>query len=595
MRKQKRHGLFIIITTILSIPVLTLALLTQNFPQISIHLDGFPKITDEEYFVQNSIQEDSSIFATSQTGINQSCRWEVNGQPCGTTSESVLVRDYYPVHSDFDCKTKSTYTAQSSSVQQTTCSNSPGSKCYELSGKTNTCIASVTIPTTNACIRYARCSTTILGQSYQNVKQCQLVCKNLPTPTPSPSTTVSQLKIDKENNSTGSAGQYKVNFPDNYPRKTYRDSLLTAPTPKYATNNLPITDKRVLVIFINPIKSGKSMMSYSPTFTSLKNGRTDSQLIDSIAKEYSNYFFRLSAGKLRLSISNIYEERSLFGESSKFTFDSLAGCIKVVSAMDPLFSLCNEYRTQIMASPEMPKYYKFCEKAKEANADMIWFFAPNYFIPSESFLIGPTNTILGSKLYPSGPSHIVPGCDKHIPVITDPATAPFHTLPHGLAHYAEAIIHSMSDRWQKSDREKYHERFVRYESYSQYYAGTQVGRSGTTSRVSLAYPTCGNVHYPGNASYDKPYNFSIANINYNSECEKFRNFPSNTGNVRTINCSEWGCSDNGWQAYFMQHIPNNSGTTQLRSKTGKVIDVRNNWWFYIFSPDETLKLVEKSI
>jgi hypothetical protein len=89
--------------------------------------------------------------------------------------------------------------------------------------------------------------------------------------------------------------------------------------------------------------------------------------------------------------------------------------------------------------------------------------------------------------------------------------------------------------------------------------------------------SCGTFHNPPNAT--KEYD-SRNTTNFISDCRNWK--PDGSGIKETINCSAWGCSQIGWEKFWMQNIPGANNT--LYNGSIKI----PNWWVYIGDPDNCI-------
>lgn len=93
---------------------------------------------------------------------------------------------------------------------------------------------------------------------------------------------------------------------------------------------------------------------------------------------------------------------------------------------------------------------------------------------------------------------------------------------------------------------------------------------------------CGNAHGslntpvpdsdPDNAGQ---YNRDDRHMEENT-CDDWERYPALTGATTRNNCDKWGCTDLGWNRYWLGKIPNFAG------RNGSL---RNNWWAYVLDWD----------
>lgn len=101
-----------------------------------------------------------------------------------------------------------------------------------------------------------------------------------------------------------------------------------------------------------------------------------------------------------------------------------------------------------------------------------------------------------------------------------------------------------------------------------------------TGENSGQYPRserCGNVHFPPNGRYDYDYGNTS---NVRTACENWN--PLNTGTKIRINCTRWGCTQEGYLKWWMQNMPNMNNTLTFNGKT------LPNWWDFQVDFEEQL-------
>lgn len=176
-------------------------------------------------------------------------------------------------------------------------------------------------------------------------------------------------------------------------------------------------------------------------------------------------------------------------------------------------------------------------------------------------MIGPTQ---GFDV--NGRSYKIDTCSKHFIVVNGTYDRPTNML-HNIGHRVEATMRYLTQNWINADRQKYWDQFASIEKYN----GQVV--SGVT---------CGNAHFPFNASQD--YAYDNKNVQTNN-CSDWKNFPNLKNTQESYGCDKWGCTDEGWQERWLGSIPKNTGETQMTSRSGKKINFPNNWWNLLLSPD----------
>lgn len=101
--------------------------------------------------------------------------------------------------------------------------------------------------------------------------------------------------------------------------------------------------------------------------------------------------------------------------------------------------------------------------------------------------------------------------------------------------------------------------------------------SGDNGQTYARSARCGNVHFPPNGRYDYDYSNTSR---VNSYCESWN--PQGTGTKKRFNCTEWGCTQEGYLKWWMQNMPNANNTLTYSSKT------LPNWWDFQVDFDDMM-------
>jgi hypothetical protein len=94
---------------------------------------------------------------------------------------------------------------------------------------------------------------------------------------------------------------------------------------------------------------------------------------------------------------------------------------------------------------------------------------------------------------------------------------------------------------------------------------------------------CGNIHYPPGTIIGQEEYIYDKNTNITSDCDGYLNFPTGPFPNQSLNCSAWGCNQEGYVRWWLNHIPSAPGMTTSFNKT-----IYNNWWKYYAYWDETV-------
>jgi hypothetical protein len=124
-----------------------------------------------------------------------------------------------------------------------------------------------------------------------------------------------------------------------------------------------------------------------------------------------------------------------------------------------------------------------------------------------------------------------------------------------LGHRAESILSRVFQR--TIDEENLWERFNRYD---------------------LSYPghaEVGTVHFSPNSERD----YDWGNRRYVlSNCDDWYNFPNFEGEVRRVNCQEWGGGNTRLHhLWWFRHFPHLDGSSR---------GILHNWWEYVLDPNQ---------
>jgi hypothetical protein len=90
--------------------------------------------------------------------------------------------------------------------------------------------------------------------------------------------------------------------------------------------------------------------------------------------------------------------------------------------------------------------------------------------------------------------------------------------------------------------------------------------------------------FPPNAGVgvgSEPVAWDYANLSrVLSGADRWFSYPALGADARQLDCTAWGCSNEGFQIWYSQHIPRTSGVSPSGSCS--------NWWKYIADPQDTL-------
>jgi len=101
--------------------------------------------------------------------------------------------------------------------------------------------------------------------------------------------------------------------------------------------------------------------------------------------------------------------------------------------------------------------------------------------------------------------------------------------------------------------------------------------AGITGAQGGIAHTCGDVHFPPNGQSDYDY---TRTTNISTTCEDWK--PDGPGTSTVLNCSRWGCSQEGYMKWWLQSAPNaNNGLVYQ----GRALP---NWWDLLSDTDNAI-------
>ncbi len=217
---------------------------------------------------------------------------------------------------------------------------------------------------------------------------------------------------------------------------------------------------------------------------------------------------------------------------------------------------------------ELERDLNLCESVNKGEFDEVWNVNMPYTPVGEDDIFGP---------YPINLNGIVTKitkCNKNVPVLSVDVLSPLYQAMHSFGHRVESLRFVFDDNgndWNdlKSPPENIFEEFVLSD-----YTENKDGKSHV-------YSGCGSVHFPPNITQDSEDGYRQTQ----SICDNFSTFaPSRVPLVRKsklIDCTEWGCSGEGYYTWWLMHLPTGEG----KDEKGRF----NNWWQYIIYTENLVK------
>lgn len=318
---------------------------------------------------------------------------------------------------------------------------------------------------------------------------------------------------------------------------------------------------RVLTIGFNPTDGTTS--AADKYFGWVFPGKTAKQVEDETYNDTVAAFSRLSKGKINYQLVKNIQITTFprYTNGQTFTMESYGRCAPTHSNEDIKF--CDSFKYAFDHNAWIVDN-NICQLARENNIDEIWMMSLPYVMTYESFMISPRD-----GFYVNAPPVKTTACDKNYIVMNGNYNTPTNFL-HNYGHRIESIMSYLTDSWQLADRQKYWSNFARWDV-----------PTGSTAPL----PTCGNTHFPANAS--KEYDYENKNT-INFSCPDWNNFPNLQGITETINCTAWGCIDKGWQEHWFGALPQSEGEAVMLNKYGGQFSFKKDWWHYILFPENAI-------
>lgn len=180
-----------------------------------------------------------------------------------------------------------------------------------------------------------------------------------------------------------------------------------------------------------------------------------------------------------------------------------------------------------------------CHYVNDLGVREVWMWGYHYadLEPNESNMAGPYGDISNSERI-----NDMPVCSKTYTLYNYNYDRDTPDAVHNHMHQFENVFGEM-------DYSMFFEKFVR-----------PYGKSNQVNN-------CGWAHMPPNSAIEYLYDNTTT---VKTQCEDWR--PDRSGQVKTANCSLWGCTELGYYKWWMQNIPGNGNTLTYDNKPLR------NWW-----------------
>ncbi|NTU46773.1 hypothetical protein HGA88_04045 [Candidatus Roizmanbacteria bacterium] len=341
------------------------------------------------------------------------------------------------------------------------------------------------------------------------------------------------------------------------------------PEPTIVRSSTEMTFKKVMIINIDPIIKSKGNI---PLHEVIREGRSDLGGNDPLimANKYIADMKRVSGNYVNYSIVGFKtidtfpvqceQNDCKIGKKFTFTEDEFLKCLDASAKQNnnDINTYCHNPNTIDMQ--KILADYQVCEARNNDTIDELWLFSRFWLGIYEAASTGPLKYRLNG-----GPNYDNTTCTKILPI--------------------------MGFSYERGTEEMLHDSGHRFETTMAYFYGRWLNGYGTVNNGNLDYndandwekyaykfnsrgiPSgCGVVHDKVNS--DVEYGYTVTNT-WKSNCDNWYDFPPLKNNPKTINCTDWGCNEQGFQIFWLGHIPQKQGTIQVGNRT-----LFTNWWKY---------------
>ncbi len=307
--------------------------------------------------------------------------------------------------------------------------------------------------------------------------------------------------------------------------------------PDSETEPAQITLSKALVIVYDPV-----MDSSGATLSQRQNWRRVSDLIAGFMSD----ILEVSGGLARYQIVQRIDVNEFPAKTDGFRYTP-------ESYMTVLRGMSVPYQPEMADYHAILKQFNILQRVANNEIDEVWIFGFPHAGFYESIMAGPgafwcnapplANTLASRRRF------VIMGfsCERHVGEMLE-----------AYGHRAEAIMEKTFAI--TSGEANLWKRFTRYE------------------KTSPGKAACGNIHFAPNSRQDYEWNNPTP---VRSECyDWLLNFPEFKGDIRMVDCSEWGGGDmREHHRWWFAHLP---------SAAGRKNGVHHNWWQYIVNPQQVL-------
>lgn len=331
---------------------------------------------------------------------------------------------------------------------------------------------------------------------------------------------------------------------------------------------------RVLFITLNPSDSGKNIAE--EYFSGWWNGQTLAQVNTKAPIINIKYYRKLTSGRVAFNVVKTINIKTSPKYTNGYTY-TVADYDHCVHGGTLTNGLTCEQQKFLFDHNAFIKDNKICSIVNQEAIDEVWLLSVPFIGTWEAWMVGPD---LGFG--PNGGVYVEPKCHKHF-VVMSLVYNKLSPMGHIFGHRIEATLNYLSTNWTSDDRKKYIENFVNGERYSYPYTGGPGD--------SYPAPGCGNAHFPLNGLQHYDYGQTSGR---DFDCPDWNSFPNFSGTTVSMDCTAWGCSDEGWNAKWQAAMPHKAGKTDVNLIDGRKQVIKKDWWFYLLYPDNAITFVKNS-
>ncbi|MEI7653240.1 MAG: hypothetical protein WCJ70_03100 [bacterium] len=299
--------------------------------------------------------------------------------------------------------------------------------------------------------------------------------------------------------------------------------------------------KKVYLLVFNPvIKDGKKLTTYQQW--------AEPEVITS---QIINWFNETSNGRLQYEIVTRKEVDGIPVKENgqRYTLESYLSCLS---------NRANCISPDIADYQKILDEHQICEEFNAGRMDELWMWGAPWFGFYESRLAGRNAFSFNS------PPLLTSGCIKLLPIMGFSYERSFSEAVHNFGHRMEDTMREVFGSWQQNNINHAWNKFGLVKKQS----------------PNFSFSGCGSIHYPPNAANDYEYSNTTT---VDSICDDFGNYP-NLGDPnstkKSISCTAWGCTSDGYYRWWMRHLPQKAG----QDASGRL----NDWWLYLIDPNQVL-------